>query len=76
MSLGKRDVPEIGKRQHETHCQIAPRAHSVKIICRCRYLPPRAGRSALACPKTALCVSLADAHVRKNGLCFPAGVSL
>ncbi len=75
MSLGKRDVPEIGKRQHETHCQIAPQ-RIVKIICRCRYLPPRAGRCAFACPKTALCVSLADAHVRKNGLCFPAEVFL
>lgn len=35
---------------------------------------PRAARCALACLQTALGVSLADAHVWKNGLPFPAEI--
>ena len=53
----------ICKRQHETDCRIALRTHGPKDISRLRLLLPHdAGPCSLACPKTGLGATLADAH--------------
>ena len=54
----------IGKRQHETDCRIAPRAHGAKDICRLRLLLPHHPRpGSLACPHACLRAALPDAHL-------------
>jgi hypothetical protein len=60
----KRHRLGICKRQHQTDCRIALRAHGAKDISGLRLLLPHDTRPrSFACPETGLGAALPDAHL-------------